>query len=283
MPQDLEAFSAAPPAVPLNLLFIHHSVGGQWLADPGTAESTQDARRSLHKTHPNGGGLRRRLVSQGYSVHEASYGSAIGDRTDFFDWRPKFRDSMPKILSTRHQDELLSNGRNQIVMFKSCYPNNAFKPESAREDSRGPTLTVARAKQELDALRELFAERPETLFIYVTAPPLRDDSGSEATWKRLAKRMLGRQSLADEREASARAAREFNQWAAAPHGWLAGFARVNIAVFDYFDLLTGGTSNYLEFPSQGGTDNHPATEAQQLAAARFVPFLNRAVRRAGLA
>jgi hypothetical protein len=278
----LEALSDAPPSVPLNLLFIHHSVGGQLLADPGAQEDTPEARRSLHRTHPNGGGLRALLASQGYQVHEASYGSEIGQKTDLFDWLPKFRESMPRILATRWQDETLAEGQNQIVAFKSCYPNNAFKPGDTPGDARGPKLTLANARATLSSLRAELARHPQVLFLYVTAPPLRDDSGTEPAWKSLAKRALGRPTLAEERRGAAALAREFNTWVTAEDGWLAGYAQRNIVVFDYFDLLTDGRANFLQFASLGGTDNHPHTDAQRRAAPRFASLLNRAVRYAAL-
>jgi hypothetical protein len=282
IPPQLEAFSDAPPPAPVNLLFIHHSVGGQLLAEPGELEAVPDARRSLHRTHPNGGGLRRRLVSQGYLVNEASYGSDIGQKTDLFDWLPKFRDLMPRILATRWQNEELTSATNQVVMFKSCYPNNDFQPDDAAGDARGPSLTLANAKATLRALREQLARHPQVLFLYLTAPPLRDDSDHEPGWKSVAKRILGRPTLAARRRRSAEIAREFNDWVTRDDGWLAGHAHRNIAVFDYFDLLTGGSSNFLQFASNGGTDNHPHAEAQARAADRLVPLLNRALRFSGV-
>jgi hypothetical protein len=174
----LEALSDAPPSVPLNLLFIHHSVGGQLLADVGAQQDTPDARRSLHRSHPNGGGLRALLAAQGYQVHEASYGSEIGQKTDLFDWLPKFRDSMPRVLATRWQDDCLTAGHNQVVAFKSCFPNNAFRPGNAPGDARGPALTLENARATFQALRAEFARHAHVLFVYVTAPPLRDDSAS---------------------------------------------------------------------------------------------------------
>ena len=48
-------------------------------------------------------------------------------------------------------------------------------------------------------------------------------------------------------------------------------------------VLTGGRSNLLVFPTGDGFDSHPAAEGNLRAAASFVPFLERAVRRAGLA
>jgi hypothetical protein len=189
---------------------------------------------------------------------------------------------MPRILATRWQDETLASGANQVVMFKSCYPNNAFQPGDTAGDARGPSLNLANAKATLSAVREELAKHPQVLFVYVTAPPLRDDSNSEPAWKTVAKRMLGRPTLAAQRRRSAEIAREFNDWVTSVDGWLAGYEQRNIAVFDYFDFLTDGRSNFLQFASRGGTDNHPHAEAQVRAAARLVPLLNRAVRFAGV-
>jgi hypothetical protein len=282
LPQQLETFPDTAPSGPINLLFIHPSVGGQLLADPGPEEHTEDARRSLHRSHPNGGGLRTLLRERGYVVNEASYGSEIGQKTDLFDWLPKFRDSMPRILATRWQDQTLASGANQVVLFKSCYPNNAFEPESAPDHARTPRLTLAAAKLAFAALRSQLERHPEVLFVYLTAPPLRDDSGTEPAWKSAAKRLLGRPPLAEERRRSAALAREFNNWLTSHEGWLAGYGQRNIVVFDYFDLLTGGDSNFLQFASRGGTDNHPHAEAQGRAAVRLTQLLNRAVRYAGV-
>ena len=43
---------------PLRLLFLHHSIGGQLLAEPGP----DDGKGAVH---PNGGGLRKRLEASG--------------------------------------------------------------------------------------------------------------------------------------------------------------------------------------------------------------------------
>src|SRR5688572_8909325 len=83
--------SVAPsPARPLSLLFIHHSVGGQLLADPGQGPG-QNSR---------GGGLRRLLEGANYRVHTATYKSELGQHTDLFDWQPKFEQQMSAVLTT---------------------------------------------------------------------------------------------------------------------------------------------------------------------------------------
>jgi hypothetical protein len=167
----------------------------------------------------------------------------------------------------------LENGRNQVVLFKSCYPNNAF-------EAGGTGLTVERAKSALLAVRGEFAREPRTLFVYLTAPPLL--ARGESAWKALAKRLLGRATSLQEQRAAAARAREFNGWVTSPDGWLAGYGHRNVVAFDYYGLLTGSGSDFLGFPSGDGRDNHPASGAQARAAAELCAFLNRAVRYAGV-
>ncbi|MHC4861700.1 MAG: hypothetical protein ACYTDY_16595, partial [Planctomycetota bacterium] len=92
---DLSAYPSDPPREAISLVFLHHSCGGQLLADAGE----EAGRDCIYESHPNGGGLRRRLKEAGYEVHEASYGSRIGARTDVFDWLPKFRGEMDAVLA----------------------------------------------------------------------------------------------------------------------------------------------------------------------------------------
>src|SRR5262245_7134033 len=165
-PIDLTGFSHAPPGRPLDLLFIHHSVGGHWLADPGPA----DGEHCVYKTYPHGGGLRRALEEQGYRVHEVSYHSRLGQDTDTADWLPKFRDDMDRVLTCRLQDEALPDGRrNRVVMFKSCYPNNQFTgPGTPPGRANGTERTVANARAAYTALLDCFARQPDVLFVCVT-------------------------------------------------------------------------------------------------------------------
>ena len=279
LPMNDISGAAAAPGHALDLLFIHHSCGGQLLA-PGGA-NVGDA--CIYRTHPNGGDLRARLEERGYVVHEASYGSAVGEDTDLFDWLPKFRDRMDLVLATRHQDERLPEGRtNRIVVFKSCYPNNDFVGEGqAPGDPRGPALTYWNARATLAALLPLFARHPDVLFVYVTAPP-RAPKRKEPLYV-WAARKAGVLPARVPLETSAELARRFDDWVTSPTGWLARYSAPNVAVFDYYDVLTAGRSNLLAFPTGNGFDSHPAAEGNARAAELFVPFLDRAVRRAGLA
>jgi hypothetical protein len=265
--------SGPPPGRPLRLLFVHHSVGSQLLADPGTGE----------KQHVNGGGFRKLLEGAGYVVHDATYGSKLGENTDMFDWRPKFSGHMDELLTTADGSVPLPGGaKHDVVMFKSCYPNNGFVGRGEKGNPDGPELTVENAKAALSSLLPEFQKKPDTLFVYLTAPPLAAKGYPDRLWKWAIKRALGRDTSAKRAEEGAMA-REFNDWVVSPDGWLRGYPLKNVAAIDYYDLLTRpANSNFLNYPTGDGSDSHPASEGQKIAAPQLLSALNRAVHAAGL-
>jgi len=275
---DLSDYPETAPKQALRLLFIHHSCGGQLLAAPGPDVGTN----SLYQTHPNGGGLRSLLEQNAYEVHEAAYGSRLGENTDIFDWLPKFRRDMESILTCDLQDAHYSDGRrNQIVAFKSCFPNSAFRAEGVPPgDPAGPDLTVWNAKATYSALLDEFRKHPDVLYVCLTAPPLAPRTRPQPLWRRLLDKARGRDY---DPVKGARLARELNNWLASENGWLANSKLTNVVVFDYYDILTGeGASDLCAYATGDGYDSHPGREGTVKAANAFVPFLNRAVHRAGL-
>jgi hypothetical protein len=281
MTMDLSGFSSAPPGQSFDLLFIHHSVGGEWLAQSGP----DVGQNCINVTHTNGGGLRHRLEQQGYIVHEASYGSRIGERTDAFDWLPKFRDQMPQILACDRQDTpLASPRRNQIVLFKSCFPNSDFTgPGQPPGDPNGPELTLANAQASYRALLPEFQKYPGVLFVCITTPPLAPKIPADPLWKAVARKVLGKPDRERKLLSSSALARQFANWLKAENGWLRDYPLHNVATFDYFDVLTGASgSDLLKYPTGDGYDSHPNADGHSRATEAFVPFLNQAVRRAGL-
>jgi len=263
------------PGVPI--LFIHHSCGGQLLAAPGEAipAAGLPSSQCIFTTHPNGGDLRRLLTEAGFVVHEASYGSVIGQDTDIHDWHQKFRDQMSRIIATRQQDELLPPGQtNRIVAFKSCFPNNDFSgPGSEPGDPDSSELTVVNAKAAYRSLLPFFAGHPEVLFVAMTAPPL-----AEPRPQGMAQKIKHLFSGSDSGQGAA-LARQFNNWLAdTESGWLAGYGDRNIRVFDYYDILTnGGPGNWSAYPTGNGQNSHPSSAGNTKAAAAFVSFLAAAV------
>jgi hypothetical protein len=255
---------------PVPLLFLHDSVGEQLLADaPGTGRTSQ---------HPNGGGLRRALEARSFRVHDARRLSGAGDHIGLFDWLPTFH-RMDEVLRLGPGGATLPReSRNRVVLFKSCFTYNWFvgAGEPPGEPS-GPVLTEANARATLRALLPLFQAQPDVLFVYLTAPPLAD-LPEEPVAKRLLKRALAFPSRREKLRSASAIARRFNDWAATPDGWLAGYALSNVAVFHLFDVLTGGAAATLSrYASGDGHDSHPSAEGNAEVTRKLVPFIQRAV------
>ncbi len=224
----------SPPASPVKLVFVHHSTGENWLADYG-------------------GGLGLALRDAGWFVSDTNYGwgptdpdaeGPIGDHTDIGSWWRWFvgprRDTYVTALlaeSGQHSEYARRSndpgGTNRVVMFKSCFPNSQLGGSPADpippidanplrgEGSGSEYHTVANAKGIYVALRDMFATRPDVLFVVVTAPPL----------------------VSGETDVTAAAnARAFNDWLVKE--WLTGYAGRNVLVFDFFNVLTsnGGST-----------------------------------------
>lgn len=279
---DLSQYSADKPQQPVHLLFIHHSTGGALLADKGVRSGPLTENR-IYETHPNGGGLRSLLEQNNYVVHEASYGSVVGEETDVCHWNRKFRDHMKEILNTRQQDEKFTDGtRNRVIVFKSCFPNSWMTSEGKEPgDPDSCEMTTANYKAVYNNLLGYFRKQSDTLFVVFTAPPLAEPVlYTKEKILHAMKTMLGRP---DTVEKVGRRTRSFNNWLKdVENGWLKGYELKNVVVFDYYDVLTDhGKSDWSAYPTQGGRDSHPSSEGHAKAASEFVPFLNRAVDRMG--
>ncbi len=275
---DLSPYKDTKPERAFRLLFIHHSCGGIWLADKGEAVEIVP-NSCLFERHPYGGGLRALLAQNNYEVHEAGYNSLIGDKTDACDWNVKFRDRMDSILKCDRQDTQYSDSskKNDIVMFKSCFPANAIESEGKEPGNPDSAdITTANYKAAYSKLLGYFKAHPDTLFVCVTAPPLVDNYAGRFT--ELKRRLFDPEKSS---KAVGDRARRFNNWLKdAEKGWLAGYELKNVVVYDFYDVLTGyGASNYTLYPTENGRDSHPSAEGNAIAAREFVPFLNRALNR----
>jgi hypothetical protein len=279
------ADSVNPPAQPVRLIFVHHSTGQNWLAD-------------------GNGGLGLALRDNNYFVSDTNYGwgpDSIGDTTDIGNWYSWFRGSNSATYLTSlyaENDQHASyqrlstspGGENEIIMFKSCFPNSALQgspgdpvPAIGSNPLKGqsagsPYHTVANAKGIYIDLLQYFTGRQDKLFIVITAPPLTDTAYADN-------------------------ARAFNNWLV--NDWLSGYPYRNVFVFDFYNVLTtnGGTAlvndlnsatgnhhrwwnnavqykidgdddvspNVLEYPTG---DDHPSTAGNLKATAEFVQLLN---------
>ncbi|MEZ4527451.1 MAG: hypothetical protein R2941_16140 [Desulfobacterales bacterium] len=120
-----------------------------------------------------------------------------------------------------------------------------------------------------------FQTRQDKLFVVITAPPQTENECPEDP--ELSKAL------------QAANARAFNNWLV--NDWLGGYGHNNVAVFDYFNVLThpdnhhrvvSGSIEHVTSPLSGNFayypnnewDSHPNTAGHQKATAEFVPLLN---------
>ncbi len=273
------AVDNSPPSSPVKLVFIHHSTGGNWLAD---ANSEQPY-----------GELGKALMNNNYYVSATNYGwgpDGIGDRTDIPNWPSWFTQSGSSAVLSALYSETGQNiegygswtrlstdpgGENTIVMFKSCFPNSDLygSPSDGPASSLSDQFTVSNAKAVYNNLLTYFQTKTDKLFIVITAPPQTENGYTDDY------------QTAAERAANARA---FNNWLV--NDWLDGYAYDNVAVFDYYNVLTAtdnhhrwkdnavehvtNTSyNFAAYPLDEW-DSHPNSTGHQKATTEFVDLLN---------
>ena len=259
-PPAQAAEDSTAPAQPVKLVFVHHSVGQNWLDDEQ-------------------GRLGATLAANNYFVSDTNYGwgpDSIGDRTDIPNWPewftgPESSTYLSALYALSDQNSSYSRtladpgGANQIVMFKSCFPNSSLAGNPDDPATPGYDLTVGNAKWVYNQLLTYFAAHPEKLFVVVTAPP-----NSESQYA-----------------ANARAFNAWllNDWRAQNHYQLA-----NVAVFDFYNVLTGPNNHHRlvggvethpvtagmnsAYYRSGEGDDHPNVAGSQKATAEFVPMLN---------
>jgi hypothetical protein len=231
----------------------------------------------------------------------------IGSYTDIGNWwtwfrGPKSTEIMNAVFGESGQHATYSRlktdpgGKNKIVVFKSCYPNSNLRGNPGDPvppidtnplkgvDSGSNSHTVANAKGIYIDLLPYFEQHQDTLFVVVTAPPV--SNGKYAG-----------------------NARAFNQWLV--NDWLKEYPSKNVAVFDFYNVLTtnggsaktndrdketgnhhrwwqnavqhtvdtsGGPHDTTAYASASG-DDHPSKAGNQKATAEFLPLLNLAYNR----
>jgi hypothetical protein len=292
------ALNPNPPAGPVRLVFIHHSTGEAWLSDDGggLAMALRDNRYYVSDTN------------YGWGPEDEDLGGPIGDYTDLGNWwnwfnGPHQADYLSALAWESGQYSEYSRlakepeGENEVILFKSCFPNSGLggKPGDAPfrganplrgQDAGSDHMTVANAKGIYADLLPTFASRPDKLFVVITQPPL---------------------VKGDTSAAQAANARALATWLATD--WLKGYAQSNVAVFDFFNVLTSSTGRtsandlnsdkgnhhrfrsgkieYLVDPAFGNfsayasasDDSHPTPAGGKKATAEFIPLLNIAYHR----
>jgi len=255
-----QAADPNPPSETVRLIFIHHSTGENWLAD-------------------GYGDLGLALGENNYFVSDTNYGwgpDGIGDRTDILNWLEWFRSDntptyMDALFSENNQNSAYTRplsdpgGENQVILFKSCFPNSMLEGSPDDPPSQADILTVGTAKFIYNDLLGYFITRPDKLFIVITAPPVQDPTYGDN-------------------------ARAFNNWLV--DDWLRenNYPYNNVAVFDLYTILTHPDNHHRVNPATGeiehlstygdntlyypSEDDHPSPAGSQIATEEFLPLLN---------
>ncbi len=318
--QDVSQSNPDTQQVPVKLLFVHHSVGGYWLAHENGGLVSELNKNNYYvsdvtygwepATLTNGFAkkVKRKVMSTLGKANKGAYG--IGDRTDIGQMPEWFLGTdSDLIMSSLYGENLETDNfgdhknsnstnplenpgeivENEIIMFKSCYPNTLLKGNASDPPSqlKNPTLnfaagseehTVANAKRIFNDQLTYFSNHPEKFFVIVTPPP--------------------RLELPDD----GKIARGFSNWLV--HDWLKEnkYPLNNVMVFDLFNVLTSGhdskqndageeqgnhhriwngeeqhvvstANNLLVYPRESGND-HPSPAGLRKATREFVPLLN---------
>ncbi len=240
------------PGATVRMVFIHHSTGSHWIAS-GT------------------GNLGQALNDNNYYVTETDYGwnaetgDNLGGSTDTWNWPDWFNETkMPYVYANDENFDYTNaftdpGGENEIIMFKSCFPNSEV----------GDSIDDEKAIY--NGLLTYFAAHTDKLFVLIIPPP-------EITIN------------------SAPLTRELANWLADfEHGWLAGYTHRNVWAFDYYNVLTDPANHHRvedgsivhsvtgspsreghgdELYYYSGGDDHPTAAGHRKATAEFVPMLN---------
>ena len=273
------------PGHTVKLIFIHHSTGAAWLED-------------------GNGGLGIALKNNNYFVSDTNYGwgpDGIGDRTDTGQWWTWFRGpSSSTYLAALYTEfgqhtsysrlatDPDPSGENEIIMFKSCFPNSQISgnPGDAattgsnplRGQAAGSSMTVANVKGIYNDLLTYFAAHQDKLFVLISSPPLASNATDTS---------------------HAANARAVANWLVTD--WLKNYDHNNVVVFDFFNVLTSnggssdvndlgkadgnhhrwwdgaiqhsqtGSSNFLAYPTG---DSHPSRAGNLKATGEFIDLLN---------
>lgn len=188
--------NTSAPSTTVKIIFIHHSVGQNWLTS-------------------GNGNLGTTLCNYNYYVSDSNYGwsavpgDGIGDRTDTVNWPEWFTDvKMPYVYTYYSKNSSYTNtksdsgGQNEIIMFKSCFPNSDVGDSMDDE------------KSIYNSLLSYFQSHTTKMFVLIVPPPQITISYPAKT-------------------------RELANWLVnTSTGWLAGYSGNNVFVFDFYNVLT---------------------------------------------
>lgn len=230
-----------------NLIFLHHSVGENLILDGKLRERLAQKGYQLWDHAYNRDGLTRpdgKRTHTHYGIPETVPGITEGGNTDPEGLAVLFAQPLHQPPDNAFSRLL----QHPIVIFKSCYPNNALVSDDMLERHKAIYLGI----------RQVVDQHPEHVFILLTTPPLHPG---------------------ETRQEEANRARMLSEWLQSD-AYLKGHP--NLFVFGFYDLLADPATNMLrtEYQRNGNrVDSHPNALASQTIVPTFVDFVDQAIQK----
>ncbi len=218
-----------------NVIFLHHSVGNNLINQGKVREQFQQAGIDFWDQGYRYDGLR-----DPSGVKTGFWYPLPADNTDI-DGLARLMAQEPKSLPVNALSGLL---QHEVIMLKSCYPNNNFNGAEGFQQFQEMYL----------GMRATMDAHPEKIFVLLTTPPL---------------------NPAETNMENARLAREMAAWLAS-EAFIGG--RQNVFVFDFYTLLAENDPASPEYGMlraayREGADSHPNAAANVEIAPLLVDFV----------
>jgi hypothetical protein len=228
-----------------NLFFLHHSTG-EGIINEGNVRGTIAQYNQAHGTHFE-------LWDHGYNADGLR--NPQGEPAGTYDIPDDNTDpvGLYNLWTTDNEARRKILANHQVIAFKSCFPASDIQDDE----------TLAQYKTWYLAMRDVFDQHPDKVFVVMSQPPLHRLATEPAVAKR---------------------ARQFANWLKSAE-YLGGHP--NIVCFDLFDQLAhaddgSAGANMLRYEYEGSHDNsdsHPNATANQAVGPRFAQFLMDAAQR----
>ncbi|MBN1872935.1 MAG: hypothetical protein JXA33_01790 [Anaerolineae bacterium] len=227
-----------------NVIFLHHSTGKN-LIEQGNVRELFSQRgyqfwdhdyNTIGLTRPDGSG-----TGSSYDIPEITAGTRGGGNTNPEGLAVLFAQPVHNPPDNAFSHLL----QHEVLIFKSCFPNSAIKSEEMLEQHKTWYLQM----------RDVIAQHPDKVFIFLTSPPLHPQATNAEEAARV--RVLA--------------------------NWLVGeypAGLPNLFVFDFFDQLADPQTNMLRTAYQRNSessDSHPNEQANQIIGPRFVDYVDEVV------
>lgn len=229
-----------------NLIFLHHSTGENLILYGNVRKLFTQKGYQFWDHDYNRDGLTRpdgTRTHTHYNIPETAPGVDSGGNTDPEGLAVLFAQPVHDPPDNAFSRLL----QHPVVIFKSCFPNNALKSDEMLERHKAFYL----------GMRNAMDQHPGHVFILLTTPPLhpKETNAGEANRARALSRWLQSEAF------------------------LGG--HTNLFVFDFYNLLADPGTNMLrpEYQLKGSSvDSHPNTLANEVIGPRFVDFVDQSVR-----